>query len=203
MSGYKFNISLIIVLVSLFSFQAFSQKINNSDSLAEYNSSRIILKPALHYSVGSTFTVIPHLGSVTGFTISPSLSVALSPKLSFEGGIIAGRFYSTFSDFNLEREISGSFSELDIYGTARYHVSSKLTLYGTGIKQLTSTSPFFSLPKSSYSIGSDYKFGNFSVGLSLHISKWNNNLSPMSLSDHQGFFPPFNQGSGPFTLFGR
>ena len=57
MSECKCNISVIIVLVSLFSIQAFSQEINYRDSLAMYNSQKVILKPRLHYSLGSTFMI--------------------------------------------------------------------------------------------------------------------------------------------------
>jgi len=96
MSGCKCNISLIIVLVSLFSIQAFSQQINYRDSLAEYNSQKVNLKSKLYYSVGSTFIIVPHLGTITGFTLSPFLSIPLSPKLSIDGRIIAGRFYSAY-----------------------------------------------------------------------------------------------------------
>jgi hypothetical protein len=46
--------------------------------------------------VGSTFIIVPHLGTVTGFTLSPFLSIPLSPKLSIDGGIFAGRFYSPY-----------------------------------------------------------------------------------------------------------
>ena len=102
MSGSKCNISLITVLVSLFSIQAFSQQINYGDSLSEYNSQKVNLKPKLHYSVGSTFIIVPHLGTVTGFTLSPFISIPLSPKWTVDGGIIAGRFYSALSDFNPE-----------------------------------------------------------------------------------------------------
>jgi hypothetical protein len=88
MSGCKCKISLIIVLGSLFSIQVFSQQIDYGDSLAKYNSQKISLKPKLHYAVESTFIIVPHLGTVTGFTLSPFLSVPLSPKLSVDGGII-------------------------------------------------------------------------------------------------------------------
>jgi hypothetical protein len=81
MSGCKCNISLIIVLVSLFSIQAFSQQINRGDSLTELNLSKENLKPRLHYLIGTTFMVVPHMGSVTGFTLSPVLYVPLTPKL--------------------------------------------------------------------------------------------------------------------------
>src|SRR5664279_1246173 len=139
MSGCKCNISLIIVLVSLVSTQAFSQQLNYRDSIADYNSQKVNLKPELHYSVGSTFLIVPHFGSVTGFTLSPFLSIPISPKLSVNGGIIAGRFYSTLSDSNPEGAINGTFNELSVFGSASYHIKSQLTIYGVAMKQLTGT----------------------------------------------------------------
>jgi hypothetical protein len=191
----------IIFLVSLFSVQAFSQQIDNRDSLALYNSQNVILKPRLHYSLGSTFMFVPHLGSVTGVTISPFLSVPLSPKLSVDGGIIAGR-YTAFGNFNHEGTIGGEFNELSVFGSASYHINSQLTLYGAGIKQLKGSSPFF-LPKSSYIIGSSYNFGSFSIGVTMQMSKWNNNLSPLPFNDSQGFYSPYDQRPGTFIPFGR
>jgi hypothetical protein len=203
MSGCKCNICLIIVLVSLSSIQAFSQQINYRDSLAWYNSQKVDLKPKLYYSVGSTFIFVPHLGTVTGFTISPFLSIPLSTKWSVDGGIIAGRFYSPLRNFNSEGAIDGAFNELSVYGSASYHISSQLTLYGAGIKQLTGTSPFNYLPKSSYAIGSTYNFGNFSIGVTLEMSKRNNIHSPLTFDGPQGFYSPFEQGPGTMAPFGR
>jgi hypothetical protein len=202
MSGCKCNISLIIVLFSLFSVQAFSQQLNDGDSL-EYNSPKVSLKPRMHYEIGSSFTVVPHLGSVTGFTLSPVLSVPLSPKLSVDGGIIAGRFYSTLWNNNPEGAMYGTFNELSVFGSASYHFNSQLTLYGTGIKQLSGTSPFYFLPKSSYTIGSTYKFGNFSLGVALQVSKWNNGFSPFPINGSQGFYSPYGQRPGILSPFGQ
>jgi hypothetical protein len=203
MSGYKCNISLIIVLVSLFSGQAFSQQVNYGDSLAKNNSPKVNFKPRLNYSVGSTFTIVPHVGTVTGFTLSPSVSIPLSPRLSVDGGIIAGRFYSSLSNFNPEGAIRGVFNELSVYGSAIYHISSQFTVYGTGIKQLAGTSPFYFLPKSSYAIGSTYNFGNFSIGVTLQMSKWNNIYSPFPINGSQGFHSLFEQRPGTSTTFDR
>ncbi|MGD0583266.1 MAG: hypothetical protein ABR974_10010 [Bacteroidales bacterium] len=202
MSGCKCNISLIIVLASLFSVQAFSQQINYPDSLAGYNSPKENLKPVLHYSVGSTFIAVPHLGSVTGFTLSPFLSVPLSPKLSVEGGIIAGRYYSTLGNVNPEGAMPGAFNELSLFGSASYHINSQLTLYGTGIKQLAGTSPFNILPKSSYTVGSTYNFGSFSIGVSLQMSKWNNNFGPLPVNSSPGFYSPYEPRPGT-SAFGQ
>ena len=201
MSECKCNISFIIGLVSLFSIQAFSQQINNGDSLAQYNSQNVKLKPRLNYSVGSTYIFVPHFGSVTGFTFSPSLSVPLSPKLSVDGGIIAGSYYGLWN-LNHELAMKGEYNELSIFGSASYHINSQLTLYGIGIKQIAGSSPLL-LPKSSYAIGSTYNFGNFSVGVTLQMSKWNNFLSPSPFNGPQGFYSPFEQGQGTLTPIRR
>ena len=189
MSGHKCNISLLI-LVSLFSIQAFSQQINFRDSIPQYNQ-KANYKPELHYSLGSSFMFVPRLGSFTSVTLSPSLSIPLSPKLSVDGGLIAGRFYSPLSNFNREGTINGAFNELYLFGSATYHINSQLTIYGAGIKQLTGSSPFNFLPKSSYSIGSSYKFGNSSIGVTLQMSKWNDILSPLPFNGTQGFYSPY------------
>jgi len=201
MSGYKSNISLIIFLVSILSVQAFSQQINYRDSAALYNSQKVLLKPRLHYSVGSTFMFVPHLGSVTGFTLTPYLSIPLSPKLSVEGGIIAGRYYSA-SGVNREGAMYGEFNEVSLFGSASYHINSQLTLYGAGIKLVTGNLPFY-LPKSSYTIGSTYNFGNFSIGVSMQMSKWNNNLNPLPFNGSQGLYSPFEQRWGSFLPLDR
>jgi len=198
MSGSKFNISLIIVLVSLFSIQAFSQQINVGNNLTEYNSANVILKPKLNYMIGSNILVVPHIGTVTGFTLSPSISIPLSPKLSVDGGIIAGRYYSNLWYSNPEEAMHGAFNDLSVYGSASYHVNSQLTLYGMGIRRLTGSSPFYSLPKSSYTIGSTYNFGSFSIGFAVQMSKWNNNFSPFPINSSQGFYSPFEQRPGTF-----
>lgn len=189
MSGNKYKIFLLVVLTSLFSVQAFSQQINFRDSIPKYNQ-KANYKPELHYSLGSSFMFVPRLGSFTSVTLSPSLSIPISPKLSVDGGIIAGRFYSPLSNYNREGTINGAFNELYIFGSATYHVNSQLTIYGAGIKQLTS-SPFNFLPKSSYSIGSSYKFGNSSIGLTLQVSKWNDILGPLPFNGSQGFYSPY------------
>jgi len=107
-----------------------------------------------------------------------------------------------FGNFNHESAIKGEFNELFIFGSASYHINSQLTLYGAGIKQLTGSSPFM-LPKSSYLIGSTYNFGNFSIGVTLQMSKWNNNLSPFPINGTQGFYSPYEQRPGTLIPFGR
>jgi hypothetical protein len=196
MTGVKSNVCLIIFLASAFSSPTFSQQINYSDSLNQYKPQQVDLKPRLSYSVGSTFMYVPYLGSVTGFTISPSLSVPLSPRLSVNAGVIAGRYYSTLGNSSPEMGMYGAFSEVSVYGSMSYQVNPQLTLYGAGIRSLAGTAPLYSLPKTSYTIGSIYKFGNVSIGVSLEMSKWNNNLSPLPFTGSRGFYSPYMQRPG-------
>jgi len=203
MSGCKCKISFIVVLVSLFSIQAFSQQISYRDSLAGYNSQGVNFKPRLNYTVGSSFLFVPHYGTVTGFTFSPSISVPLSQKWSVDGGIIAGRYYSAFNIPDPEGSLNGAFNGLSIYGSAVYHVNPQLTVYGTGIKQIAGNSPVCYLPKSSYSIGSTYNFGSFSIGVAVQMSNWNINPGLFPFNNNQGIYPPFGQIPGPFNTFGR
>jgi hypothetical protein len=195
MRRFKFIISLIIVVDSLLSMEAFSQQATYRDSLAMYDSQKLILKPQLHYSVGSSFMFIPRVGTIAGVTMSPVLSIPLSQKWSVDGGIIAGR-YTAYGNFNPEGVRTRQFNQLSVFGSASYHVNSQLTLYGAGIKQLTSSSPFL-LPKSSYIIGSNYKFGSISVGVSVEMSKWDNSLSPLPFNDSRGFYSPFGYPQTP------
>jgi hypothetical protein len=181
MQGIRKSISLIIVLVLMVSVKAISQ-------IPE--SGGISLKPTLNYSLGSSFIAVPHFGTLTGFTISPALSVPISPKLSVEGGIIAGRYFSTLKNFNPEIPVNGTFNVLSIYGSALYHVNPQLTIYGSGIKQLTGNTPYNYLPKSSYTIGTTYNFGSFSIGASVQMNQWDNFNSPMPFNGSPGYFMP-------------
>ena len=203
MSGCKYRICLLIVLVSLFSIQAFSQGINFSHSLALPNSEKVNLKPQLHYSGWSTLSVIPHSGTVTGFAISPFLSVPLTPKLSVNGGIIGGHYFSGLRNLNTEGEMNGVFNELSVYGSAVYHLNPQFSVYGTAIKQITGTTPFYFLPESSYTIGSTINFGSFSIGVAMQMSNWNDNFSPSPFDSSQGFYSPFIQRPGIFSPIGR
>lgn len=193
MSGNKYNISLIIALVSLFSVQSYSQQSNIGTGLTEDKPETVLYKPKLHYSVGSNFLVAPRLGSVSEVTLSPALSVPLSPKLSVEGGIMASYYYSAPFKSDIGGFPNGSFTGLSVYGSAIYQFSPQLSLYGSAIKQLAGTSPFYSVPKSSYSIGSAYNFGNFSIGVTLQMSNWDNIYSPFPMNGSQGLYSPFGQ----------
>jgi hypothetical protein len=186
----------IIILISLLSCSVYSQEISYKDTLAVDNSKHLKIKPRMEYTVGSTFMFIPHHGSVTGFTITPSLSVPVSPHLTVNGGIIAGRYYNNLQYPLLEGSRNGTFNDISIFGSADYRVNSQLTFYAAGIKRLTVNSPYITLPNSSYTIGSTYKFGNFSIGVAMQVSQWNNNFNSMPMNGNQGFYSPFEQHQG-------
>jgi hypothetical protein len=195
MSMLKCYINLIVLTV-LLSCSVYSQEIKYKDTLGVDNSEYLKIKPRMEYTVGSTIMFIPHRGSVTGFTVSPSLSVPVSPHLTFTGGIIAGRYYNNLQYPSLDRSMNGTFNEISIFGSADYRVNSQLTFYAAGIKRLTLSSPYIYLPNSSYTIGSTYKFGNFSIGVSMQMTQWNNNFNSMPINGHQGFYSPFEQNQG-------
>ncbi len=188
------NIVILVVLLSLVSVSAVSQQIGYNDSLAEHNTQEENLKPRINYSLGSSFMYIPHYGSVTGLALSPSISLPLSSKWSLDGGIIAERNYYTFRYHNSEGVTYGAFNDITLYGSASYRVNPRLTLYGIGTKRLTNNSPFYPMPESSYAIGSRYNFGDFSIGLTFRVSKWDDTFSPVPFNSTQGFYPPVRQG---------
>jgi hypothetical protein len=123
--------------------------------------------------------------------------------LSVDGGIIAGRYYSSLWNSDPEGAMHGAFNGISVYGSASYHFNSQLTLYGTGIRQLAGTSPFYLLPKSSYSIGSTYNFGSFSIGVALQVSRWDNSFSTFPINGSQGFYFPYEQRPGLLAPFGQ
>jgi hypothetical protein len=188
------SLIIVVLLFSLFSVQGYSQQLNYKDTI----SATSFLKPKLNYSAGSTITVIPHFGAITGFTFSPSFSVPLSPKWTIDGGVIAGYYYSSLPDLNGEGTSHTTFNNLTVYGSASYHINSQLTVYGIGLKQLAATSPYDILPKSSYTIGSTYKFGNFSIGVNFQTSRRDGAYTQFPYNGSQGFYSPFGPLPGGF-----
>jgi hypothetical protein len=195
MSGQK-NIIFIAGLVILFSFQANAQQSSLPDSLGRYYNSRELLKPRLNYTAGSSFMFMPHFGSVTGITLTPQISLPLTSKLTVDGGISAGHYYSAFKNLSgdglLNGSFNGTFNTISLYGSATYYLNPRLTLYGSGIRQLAGNSPFNAIPKSSYSIGSAYNFGSFSIGVTVHMTNWSNTPGLMPFNSTRGLYSPFD-----------
>lgn len=191
MSGRRCNICFIIVLVSLISVQAFSQQANIGTGLAENNSGKALFKPVLHYSIGSSFLVAPHVGSLSSINLSTAVSVPLSPRLSVEGGIMTSYYYSAPFKSDNTGFPYGSFNGLSVFGSAIYQFTPQLTVYGSAMNQIAGTSPFYSLPRSSYTIGSSYNFGDFSIGVSFQMSNWDNIYNPFPINGPRRFYSPY------------
>ena len=186
------NISIFIIFLSfLVSGQSFSQEILSPDSLQTFNSSNAKIKPQLHYNIASSFIYIPRYGSVTGLTFSPCLSYPISPKISIEAGLIAGRYYFTLKNLSREAVNNNSFNALSIYGSATYYLNERLSVFGTGIKQLAGSMPLFNSPTSSFTFGSTFNFGNFSIGAAIQRSDWNNYYSPNRYGGNPDYFSSF------------
>ena len=193
MSGYKFDISLIICLVLLFSAEAYSQQADISGTFADDKPESLFFKPRANYYIGSSFMVVPRLGSISSLNFSPSLYVPLSPGLSVQGGIIASYYYTAPLKSGSDGLAYGFFTGVSVYGSANYLVSPRLTLYGSAIKQISGTPQFNSLPISSYTIGSSYNFGSFSVGVSFQATKWDDVNNPYQISSPRRLNSPFEQ----------
>jgi hypothetical protein len=198
MSGCSYKTYFLLVVAAMFSFQAFSQQTDIDTRLTGDKTETILFKPVLHYSAGSSFLFAPHLGSVSSINLATAVSVPLSPKLSVEGGIMASYYYSAPFKTEITGFPYGSFNGLSVYGAAIYQFTPQLTLYGSAINQIAGTSPFYSLPKSSYTIGSAYNFGSFSIGVSFQMSNWDNINSPFPMNGSQGLYSPFGQGRFPY-----
>jgi hypothetical protein len=191
MTGKKGNKVFIVLLVALFSARAFSQQLTPGDSILPSVSGEALLKARLSYSVGSSYIYIPHMGTVTGFTVAPSVSLPLSPKLRLEGGIIAGRFYPSFRGLSPEGLSGYAFNSVSLYASAIYQVSPQLIIYGSGVKQVSGGYQFTMLPKSSYSLGSRYNFGGFSVGVTVQVSDRINYPGTLPFNSPRGLTSPY------------
>jgi hypothetical protein len=191
MSRCRYKIGLILVLISLFSVEAYSQQTDIDTRLSEDKTERALYKPRLHYSIGSSFLVAPRLGSLSSINFSTAVSVPLSPRLSVEGGIMTSYYYSAPFKSDNTGFPYGSFNGLSVYGSAIYQFTPQFTVYGSAINQIAGTSPFYSLPKSSYTIGSSYNFGDFSIGVSFQMSNWDNIYSPFPINGPRRFYSPY------------
>lgn len=192
---------LLILLVSVFSVSSFSQQNNYSDSLPVFIAQKQLLKPIMHYSAATTFITSPGAGSLAGFTVSPSVSLPVTQRLSFHGGVIAGRYYSLFRASDPVGFNPSALYGVSVYGAASYQLTSKLTLFGSGVRRVTN-SPLSLLPKSSYTIGSSLKLGSVSISAAFSMSEWNDNLSPFGFNSSRGFYQGFGQRPGVLSPFG-
>jgi hypothetical protein len=169
----------------------FSQELDTTEIPGSFNSQIVRLKPRMHYSIGSSFTYIPRYGSVTGLTLSPIYIYPVSSKFSLEAGLIAGRYFPFMKNSSPETGINNPFNSVAVFGSARYQLNQRLSVYGTGTRQIIGTHPLFNLPTSSFSVGSTLDFGNFSIGAEIRMSDRNYYYSPDPFGGNSRYFPSF------------
>jgi len=179
----------LFILGILLTPVAFCQEPVFVDSLGNPVAEPARMKPGLHYSVGSSFSYIPRYGSVTGLNASAFFAYPLTPGFTLEGGLVAGRYYPTLKNFNSESGTAPSFNTLSMYGSARYQVNRRLSVYGTGMKQLAGAIPLYNLPSGSFSFGSTLDFGNFSFGAEIRMTDRNYYYNSTPIGGNRFFFP--------------
>lgn len=170
----KFIQIFLVLFFLILPIRAFSQYAESVDSSETTDFFELRQKTEFHYTVGSSFTYLPRYGSITGLTVSPFLRYPVTPKFSVEAGLIAGRFYPRMKNSLQESGINNSFNSLAVFGSANYQLNKRLSIYGTGIRQLAGAMPLYNLPTSSFSFGSSLNFGNFTVGAEIRVSDWSN-----------------------------
>ena len=147
------------------------------------NQNLSLFKPRFHLNLGSNYFYMPSFGGNMNMFASPSVSIPLSKKFSVEAGILASSsMLQGFTPFEMNHS-ARNFNSLSIYGSTFYQVTPKLTLYGTGIRQLMNTKipyPYSPMNKNSFSVGSYLKLGNnITIGASF------------SMSDSYNFYYPY------------
>ncbi len=156
-------------------------------------------KPVWNVSLGSSMVYSPHSGSLTGFSVTPVLSMPLSKRLSVYGGASVTRFYMPGGIPLPESGMQTTTGVVSLFGTASYKLNDHIMLYGTGVKHLGTPppliSPFSPFYSDSFTVGSVLKLGDhFSFGASLRMSgQPYNSLYPFSQFDR------FSSGPYPFT----
>jgi len=164
----------------------FSQMEESNDSLI--NSNLPIKKtPILNYSIGSQFTYIPGVGNISGMNVSAFYKQQVNPRFYVLGGLIASRNYLSLKNQFENLPSKSSFNDLSVYGSAVYKLNQRLSVYGTGTRQLLNSTPYFELPKNTFSFGSNIDFGNFSIGAEIRFNDYSNSSSPFG--GNNGYFP--------------
>jgi hypothetical protein len=180
-----------LIFCFILPLQIFSQEIGSADSLENFIYPVIKRTPRINYSVGSNYTFIPRYGSITGFNASTFVSYPVTSKMSVQGGLIAGMYYPVMKNSFTESGINNSCNTLSLFGSASYQLNKRLTVYGTGIRQLAGSVSMYNMPTNSFSIGSTLNFGTFSIGAEIQMSDWNNYYSPS----------PFGGINSPFSSY--
>jgi len=153
------------------------------------------LKPKYKFSAGSNFIYVPSLRSGINIYAVPSISFALTQRLSAEAGIIAT---TSVMPGNFPYEINAAkrnYGNLAVFGSTIYQATPKLTIYGTGIKQLIDKPSYFPFPPTqpnSFTLGTSFKLSKgLTIGASFQISEGYYTNSFLPGRERKVFYSPF------------
>jgi hypothetical protein len=180
------------ILIFVFTFRAFSQNDVKLDSTEFLNLPANKIKSNLNYSVGSSFIFIPRYGSVSGVNASAFLAYPLTSRISVEGGLTAGRYFTSFRNDLRQSGINNSFNSLSIYGLASYKVNDNLSFYSIGTKQLAGSLPLYNSPGSSFSFGSVITYGNLRFCATIQVAEWSDYLQMNPWGSDTPYLPILN-----------
>ena len=178
-----FKITFILLL--LVPVTSIAQDSNKYDSLDNLSSKRFI--PVYRVNIGSSITYFQKGVTGSNFFITPSFSMPITKKFSFEGGLIAS--INNLPGFPLNENFpTQRFNNLSVFGSTIYQVSPRLMIYATGIKQISNTplpTHFSNIPQNSFNFGSSLKLGKgLTIGASIHMSNYYNLYSPIPFGLH-------------------
>jgi hypothetical protein len=128
------------------------------------------------FSVGTSFSFMKGYGSGMMYYAAPGYILPLSNRWTLQGGMIMGYYHGLNYLDTGESLWPGSYTNLAVYGAASYRMNDRLTLHGTGMKQLVEgpITPFTPYPMDDLSLGATYRIGkNISIGASVHMRNYN------------------------------
>ena len=179
----------ILILISSISF---AQDIPDKPSAGK----TILFKPQYHFNIGSSYSYFPSFGSGMNLYAAPSFSMPVSKRIFIEGGIIASTTVLPGISFYEDNFPVRNFNSLAIYGSTFYQLTPRLTIYGSGIRQLMNTKlplPYSPMNQNSFTIGSTFKLGNsVTIGASINMSDSYNFYSPFPYHPARLNSSPFN-----------
>lgn len=204
---YPFSLSKFLISVMVLFLTFSGNLLSQEESYVTDNSDPKEIMPYLqpgklrmNMEFGSMFMYSKGYGSVFGTFISPRITYPLGSRFSLHSGLKVNMF-SHVAAGNFDNAGLPGFTSTLIYAGGSYKLSERVTLSGTGFKEINSFShehanPFFQ--PSNYKglmMGVDWKLGeNFFIQGQIEIS---NGASPF-------WFHPMNQPAFPGNHpFGR
>lgn len=163
----------------------------------------LLFHPEWHINVGSSFSYSPLFGSISGFSVTPALSMPLTSRISLTGGAMINQFGNGFMNRDLPNASTSGM--VSVFGTASYQVNDKLLLFGSAIKHLGGHLPNAMLPFSpaftdQFILGSELKLGDhLTVGAAFRVNSVNTN-GYYGLNPWYDPYGPFQQWRSPFSV---